>query len=110
MEPGVQTVCWGDDFAVVKSTPPLGLGFRNLITVTDELGTLVTTYGPYTSQDVVPPFAFTNDNSDPLYQAGKTYCFTPSLLFNGRDLNPGLPGTQNTYAQERFGQFARLRF
>ncbi|MBK9461156.1 MAG: hypothetical protein IPN94_17420 [Sphingobacteriales bacterium] len=110
MEPGVQTVCWGDDFAVVKSTPPLGLGFRNLITVTDELGTLVTTYGPYTSQDVVPPFAFTNNNSDPLYQAGKTYCFTPSLLFNGRDLNPGLPGTQNTYSQSGSASLPALDF
>ncbi|HNI43801.1 MAG TPA: hypothetical protein PK230_03835, partial [Chitinophagales bacterium] len=96
MEPSFQQVCWNEDFLVVKSTPPLGLGFRNYIKVIDEAGTQVATYGPYQSTDVVPPFEFTNDNSS-TYQAGHTYCFTPTLLFNGRDLNSGQAGIQTAY-------------
>ncbi len=93
--PLYQSVCWGESFTVdntgALATSP---GYFTRWTVSNAAtGATITTFGPFGNPGNFSPNTFINNGS--FLPAGGSYCFTPSLVFDGTDINPSLPGTQS---------------
>ncbi len=94
--PLYQSVCWGESFSV-ENTGSLATspGYKVRWNVTNAAnGVVLNTYGPLGNPGNFSPNTFVNNGS--FLPAGGMYCFTPSLVFDGSDLNSGLPGIQNS--------------
>ena len=95
--PAEQTVCFGETFGIFNTGSfVVDAGFKVRWEVTNAAnGNVVATYGDYENPGNIQPSTFTNNGGT--FAAGNTYCFTPSTIFDGTDVNGAKPGVQDQW-------------